>query len=451
MVDYNRKRVTIAGLGHFGGNVAAARWLTERGATVVVTDKADAAKLAEPLAALAGLPIRYRLGGHDEADFTSADLIVASPAVAPSNPYLAAARAAGVPITTEICLFVRECPATVVGVTGTKGKSTTASMLAAMLVGTRTVWLGGNIGKSLLLDLPNIKPADVVVLELSSFMLEYLGAMQWSPAVALVTMLAPDHLDWHGSYEAYVAAKMNLLRFQKPGDVTLFNAESAELTRQVKALVGPAVPAEAPSAGTAGPASRTLGYTLDSAPPFALGVPGRHNQLNAQGAFAAARLMGVTWDAAQVALARFEALPHRLALVHEADGVRWYDDSIATVPEAAVAALQAFPPGTVVQIVGGSDKGLDIAPMVQPLAETAKAALCIGQTGQAVAAALRSAGATCVCECGTLEQAVAAARDIARPGDVVLLSTGFASYGQFDNFQQRGDRFAALARQPAKE
>ncbi|HEX8911541.1 MAG TPA: UDP-N-acetylmuramoyl-L-alanine--D-glutamate ligase [Humisphaera sp.] len=474
--DFAGKRVTVAGLGHFGGGVAVARWLAAQGAKVLVTDKAPADKLADSVKQLDGLPITYRLGGHDAADFTSADVVVASPALPPTNPYLAAARAAGVPVTTEICLVVRRLNAPVVGVTGTKGKSTTSAMIAAMLRKRHTVHFGGNIGRSLLDVLPDIKPDHVVVLELSSFMLDYLGRIGWSPGVAVVTLLAPDHLDWHGTFDAYAAAKMNLLRHQRPGDLAVINGECSVLAKWLDRerlhgtpasertredpdsghywsdSKGAAQPESGSSRRTAQtPASaripdRVVHYRADTFPPFSLVVPGRHNQLNAQGAFAAAGAFGVTWAEAQDALRDFKGLDHRLQLVHESAGVRWFNDSIATVPEAAVAALEAFDVGRVIQIVGGSSKNLDHAPLVRALAARAKAVLTIGTTGPAVAADLRAAGAVDVRDCGTLAAAVAAAKEIARHSDVVLLSTGFASYDQFRDFQDRGDQFAALAR-----
>lgn len=424
------KRVTIAGLGHFGGNIAAARWLAGQGAKLLITDRAPAEKLTDALARLEGVPTEFCLGGHQEKDFTSADLIVASPAIPPDNPYLQAARAAEVPITTEICLFVERCPTRkIVGVTGTKGKSTTSAMLGQILQRRFKTWFGGNIGKSLLPELPNITPQDVVVLELSSFMLHYLGELRWSPHVAVVTLLAADHLDWHRGFDAYAEAKQNILRWQKPGDVAVLNGECEALQRW-----------QSP----AGVERRF--YRVDSERPFELKIPGRHNQLNAQGAYAAAAVMGVSWEETQAALNDFTGLPHRLQLVHEAKGVRWFNDSIATIPEAAATALAAFEPGTVIQIVGGSDKGLDPTPMVQAVARQAKAALCIGTTGPAIAAALQAAGARQVQECGDLATAVATAKRLAREGDVVLLSTGFASYDQFVNFEDRGDQFRDVAK-----
>ncbi|QOV87474.1 UDP-N-acetylmuramoyl-L-alanine--D-glutamate ligase [Humisphaera borealis] len=427
--DLSGKRVTIAGLGHFGGNIAAAKWLVEQGAEVLVTDRAPADKLADSLAQLAGLPITFKLGGHDLADFNQVDLVVASPAIPPSNEYLKAARLMGVPVTTEICLFLERCPAPVVGVTGTKGKSTTSAMLGEILKRGRTTWFGGNIGKSLLPELPNIQRDHVVVLELSSFMLHYTGENLWSPHVAVVTLLAPDHLDWHGNFDAYAEAKRNIVRFQHAGDIAVVNEESAALMAWFEER----------------PKGRVVRYGVEGRRPFELLIPGRHNQLNAQGAFAAAAALGVSWDDAAAALGRYKGLPHRLQLVHEAGGVRWFNDSIATIPEAAVAATSAFDPGRVIQIVGGSDKGLDITPMVDVLARRTKAVLCIGTTGPSVAAQLRKAGARDVRECGDLTSAVGAAKEIAVAGDVVLLSTGFASYDQFTNFEDRGEQFARLA------
>jgi len=179
---------------------------------------------------------------------------------------------------------------------------------------------------------------------------------------------------------------------------------------------------------------------------FKLRVPGRHNSLNALGAFAAAKILGVTWDEAQEAMSAFGGLPHRLELVHQADGVRWYNDSIATIPEAAVAALAAFPNNRVIQIIGGKDKHLPAEGMCSALAERAKAVLCIGATGLMLCEMLDRKGGADVHHCGDLATAVSIARRIASEGDVVLLSPGYPSYDQFVNFEERGDAFAALAR-----
>jgi UDP-N-acetylmuramoylalanine--D-glutamate ligase len=424
--------VTVAGLGHFGGGIAVARWLVGQGAKVLVTDQASAADMGDSVRQLDGLPVEFRLGEHREEDFTRADLVVASPAIPLNSQYLLAAKNAGVPVTTEIRLFVERCVAPIVGVTGTKGKSTTTALLGRMLSAKYRTWTGGNIGGSLLANLPEIEPSHVVVLELSSYMLEHFKAMSWSPHVALVTMVATDHLAWHGSVEAYHDAKRNIVRFQRPDDIAVLNASDPGA-----------------SAFAAGIASRVVKYPLIDSKKFALTLPGAHNQLNAQGAFAAAHVLGVTWEQAQAAIADFPGLPHRLQLVHEADGVRYYNDSIATIPEAAIAALESFAPKRVLQIVGGYDSGAPLGPMCNALTERAKAVFCIGAIGPQIAAMLSesaSQSAAEVYDCGDLATAVKLARQKATAGDIVLLSTGCKSYDQFTNFEHRGDRFIALAR-----
>lgn len=434
MQELANKRVTVAGLGRFGGQIAAARWLVLQGAQVIVTDQAPAEKLASSIDQLAGLPIEFHLGGHQIEDFTGVDLVVASPALSPGNQYLRSAIDAGVPITTEIRLFIERCPATILGITGSKGKSTTTALLGEMLKTRFTTWVGGNIGRPLLNELHQIDKTHLVVLELSSFMLEYLAPMRWSPHVSVVTMLANDHLDWHGSARAYTEAKKNIIRFQRPDDFTVLNADDAASVAWSKATAG-----------------RVIYFTTENREPFEMIIPGRHNQSNAQAAFAAASLVGITQADAQRAVREFAGLPHRLQLVHEADGVRYFNDSIATIPEAAIAALEAFPAKRVIQIVGGKDKGLPLTAMCNALVERSKAALCIGATGPQIADHMAKSpthqSAANVYECGDLPTAMKIARQIAAPGDVVLLSTGCASYDQFVNFEERGELFTSLAKE----
>jgi UDP-N-acetylmuramoylalanine--D-glutamate ligase len=422
---FDNLRVTVAGLGRFGGGIAVSRWLAGRGARVLVTDRDPPEKLQSSVDQLAGLPIEFVLGRHREQDFCSCDLLVVSPAIPPTNPFVAIAREAGVPLTTEIALFAERCRGHTIGVTGTKGKSTTATLIHRMISARRRALLGGNIGVSLLDQLDQILPDDVVVLELSSFMLHWLGEAKWSPDVAVLTMIGTDHLDWHGDVASYHRAKANIVRFQRPHGRVVVDSQHAHSMAiasagTTKATIVPANPRR-----------------LD------LKLPGEHNQRNAQLARAAATGLGVDFDTAQAAVVDFAGLSHRLEVVHDAAGVKWVNDSIATIPEAAVAANRSFDVGRVIQIVGGYDKGLDLAPMTNVLSERCKAVLTIGTLGPTLAATI---GARAI-HAQTLAAAVRHARSIAAPGDVVLLSTGCASYDQFANFQDRGDTFARLARQ----
>ena len=433
MPEFAGKRVTVCGLGRFGGGIGVTRWLVAEGASVLVTDKAQPDALKDACARLADLSVEYRLGEHRTEDFVNTDLVVASPAVPPQSEFLQAARLAGVPVTTEIRLFIERCRARILGVTGTKGKSTTTAMLGRMLSKKYATHVGGNIGGSLLFDVPKIQADHLVVLELSSFMLEYLAPTQWSPHVALVTMIVADHLDRHDGLAGYIDAKKTIVRFQGADDYAILNeqcprtADFALATRAHVVLFGTA--------------NRRR---------FRLLLPGEHNQVNAQAAFAAAAVKDITWEQAQSAVVDFRGLPHRLEQVHEDRGVRYFNDSIATIPEAAIAALESFAPKTVIQIVGGSDKGLPFGAMASALGERAKAVLCIGATGPTIAdllgQAARIGSAPTHC-CGDLATAMKLARQLAQSGDVVLLSTGCASYDQFRNFEHRGEEFARLARE----
>ncbi len=424
------KRVTVMGLGLFGGGVAVTKFLVSQGARVLVTDQASPEKLAQSVKQLDGLEVQWRLGGHDQADFTSVDLVVANPAVKPGDAYLAAARSAGVPITTEIGLFAERCRSKrVVGLTGTKGKSTTTAMLGRMLeTGLKDgrTFVGGNIGKSLLAELDNITERDAVVLELSSFMLHWLGQTGFRPHIGVMGVILSDHLDWHGSQEEYERAKGELLAHQQAGDFAVVSRAGlgAERYSQVPARTG----------------ATLVWYRAEDYKPFSLKLPGEHNQHNAQGAWEAAQLLGVSRDDAEATLAEFSGLPHRLELVGEVAGVQYYNDSIATIAQAAAVALGSFEPGRVIQIVGGFDKGLDLMPMVVALRERAKTVLTIGQMGPWLAEQIGEKAYFVE----TLERAVAEAAAVGKPGDVVLLSPGCASYGQFANFQERGQRFGGL-------
>ena len=446
------KIVLVMGLGRFGGGSDVARFMASEGARVIVTDAAPAGKLADSvkeLEAVAG--VEFHLGGHLEADFRQADLIVVNPAVPDTSPLLAVARQYDRPITTAMNLFLQWCPAKLVGITGANGKSTTAALAAHLLlagvgsphVSYPKVWLSGNIGNAPLLGLlDRIGPRDLVVLEMSSFQTEKLSQIRRSPKVAVLTNLTPNHLDRHGTFEAYCAAKENLFAFQPldPEDpaLSLFWADDP-VGRQWLGKYS----------GQRGRICRT--FSPEDVPESirrAFGLPGLANLCNLAAAMAVAGHFGVRPRQIEEALPDFKSLPHRLERVGEVRGVRYYNDSIATTPESAIVALTAFDEPKVI-IAGGSDKGVCYDAFARTVAQRAKVAVLIGKTAQVIGQAIQACpdNKAEIVFARTFAEAVQVASQRACPGDVVLLSPACASYDMFDNFQQRGLEFARLVRE----
>lgn len=442
--ELDGKHVVVMGLGRFGGGIAVSRWLVEAGASVIVTDQADAGKLADSVAQLADLPVTFHLGGHDEADLDGCDLLVVSPAVPKERSgFVQAAIARQIPISSEMNLFVERCPARrVIGVTGSAGKSTTTAMIGAVLEQAvkqgeiAGAWTGGNIGRSLLSDLPRMNPDHVVTLELSSFQLEDLGRLRWSPSRAVIMNITPNHLDRHGTMAAYIDAKMNLVRFQGEG-ARVFVPEGQEGVAAVEAACA---------------AGRIERFAFDEAFADTLRIPGEHNRINAAAAIAVARSLGISDACIRKGLSGFTGLPHRLEFVAEHGGVRYYNDSKSTTPESTLVALDAFD-GPVVMLIGGTDKQMSFTEMAHRLACKTRAVVCYGATGgklfELVARSGGEARRAKVALADSFEDAVNRARDLAQPGDVVVLSPACSSYDMFTNYEQRGERFCELVRSMA--
>jgi UDP-N-acetylmuramoylalanine--D-glutamate ligase len=448
------QRVLVMGLGLLGGGVGAARYAVEQGAAeVVVTDLRSPDVLAPSIARLDGLPIRYVLGGHDTADFERADVVVRNPNVRRDSPYLAAAQAAGKRVEMEIAWFFRACRGKIAGVTGTRGKSTTTTLLHHILAaaGLRPL-LGGNLGNiETLALLPDITPERWVVLELGNWMLEGLHTIRRSPRMAIFTNLLPDHLNAYDSMDDYGEAKTSIFRYQGADDVAIFNADNDYTRRYAAEAHSEAVWLYSSERGVA--------YRRDAPEdeqPFAyaadIRLRGAHNGGNVQAATLAAELIGVAPKTIHAAVASFGGVSHRLEVVRVLDGVTYVNDSASTAPVAGVAALRSFTE-PVVLIAGGNSKLLDMREFAAEAAARAKRVIVLkgdvsADFAEAVRAMARELGGRDPVSgpFDAFAQAIAAARSAAEPGDVVLLSPGFTSFGMFLNEFDRGDQFRALVR-----
>lgn len=467
------RRVTVMGLGSFGGGSAVVRFLCRYGAAVRVSEQKSHQELSQTISELDELSgIDWRTGGHEWSHFEDADLVVVNPAVRPDHPLLIRLVRDQRPLTTEMNLFWQLNPGKVIAVTGSNGKSTTTALIHTLLEADgKRAWLGGNIGRSLLPMVDRIQPDDWVVLELSSFQLERLSWLCARPDIAVVTNFSANHLDWHGSLEAYATAKQAILRWQLEEDRAVLNGNDSTVThwpgraRRLLFLAAGSTPngfrvtAEGiPAADVSDGDSVWLeGDSIRGCvdgDPFRVSLAswrlrGQHNRDNALAAVAAARLAGADEQAIEQGLSGFVPLPHRLQPVGEVQRRQFVNDSIATTPEAAIAALQAFDE-PVVLLAGGYDKQVDLEPLVHTIGRRVRAVAFLGSTGPDMARQLsRQPASPPHCVASSLPDAVRWAMDHSRPGDVVLLSPGCASYDWFQSFEDRGRQFAALASQLA--
>jgi len=450
------------GLGLHGGGLASARFFAGCGAHVTVTDLRSEEVLAPTLARLSGLDIRFVLSRHDEEDFRKADIVIKNPAVKRSSPYLAHARR----VETDLSIFFRECSNPVIGVTGTKGKSTSASAVSHILKmrypGTR---LGGNITVSPLEFIDELTPDDPVVLEVSSFQLGDLAfvaeragsrnSFSFSPRIALVTNILPDHQDYYGSMESYVADKRVIFEHQKQDCFTVCNADDeygrqfARQTPGVPVLVStnPEIDADLPDGPRAwmegNKGYMRLGNTTEQILPEEVLLPGSHMRRNLLFAAVAARLYGLERATVEEGARTFRGIEHRLELVAEIEGVRYYNDSAATIPEAAVKAVSSFD-RPVHLIAGGTDKNIDFAPFGEIGFYAAFVYLLAGSATDKIRVHLDAAGVSYEGPFNSLSRCIDAAAARARSGEIVLLSPGCASFGMFNNEFDRGLQYKQL-------
>jgi UDP-N-acetylmuramoylalanine--D-glutamate ligase len=446
-LELRGKRVLVIGLARTG--MATALFCATRGARVTATDLRGEAEIPGA-AKLRAAGVQLHLGSHDAAVLDQQELVIPSPGVAADAPLLAAARRAQIPIWSEIELasrFLHE-GTSLIGITGSNGKTTTTSLIAHILEsnGLHTL-LAGNIGTPLIGVVDRTTDDTRVVAELSSFQLEWIASFR--PRIALLLNLTPDHLDRHGSLEAYTRAKARIFENQQPADAAILNADDP-----AAAALAPSPPQvywfsrrQPVEQGTyvrgneivfRSPAMHTdeLVLRLTDIP-----LPGAHNLENVLAAATAARLAGVAAQDIPAAVRTFHGVEHRLEFVAEISGVRYYNDSKATNVDATQKALEAFP-GRILIILGGKDKGSDYTTLRTALQEKALLAILIGAAAEKIAGQI--SGSVPVEQAGTLGRAVEIARNAARPGDTVLLAPACASFDQFENYEQRGRIFKQL-------
>jgi UDP-N-acetylmuramoylalanine--D-glutamate ligase len=444
--------ILVIGLAETG--VAVARRLRAEGSEVVVVEDTPASteRYRERAAVVRGLAVEL-IEAPDDATISrlasAAELVVPSPLVRASHPAIVAARAAGVPVRSEIDLAAERAVMPIVAVTGTNGKTTVTSLCAAMLDASGVPAVAaGNIGRPLI-DAVGDEVA-VVVAEVSSFQLAF--AETFRPAVGVLLAITPDHLDWHGSFEEYAAAKARLTEHQRADDAFVFDADDVR-AREIASssharAIGVSLDPDATNCYRVLDNALVFPDGTELAPLASMRRALLHDRTNALAAAAAALEVGATPDGARDALASYATMPHRVALVGEAIGVRWYDDSKATNPDATLRALASF--DSVVLLAGGRNKGLDLS-VLRTAAPRLRAVVAFGEAAPEVEAAFHGLAVPTVVRASSMHDAVGAARRFAQTGDVVLLSPACASFDAYENYGQRGDAFAAEVKAQALE
>jgi UDP-N-acetylmuramoylalanine--D-glutamate ligase len=439
------RRVSVVGLARSG--TAACRLLAACGARIIATDAKPVSALSADARALEALGVRLLTGGHPREAFAEAELIVVSPGVSLEGAALVE-RPPLTPVIGELELGWRATDAETIAITGTNGKTTTTALLGALLrQQARAVLVAGNIGTPLAAHVLDFPADGIIVAEVSSFQLATIEAFR--PRVAAVLNVTPDHLDRHGTFEAYLAAKARIFENQTPLDCAVLNWDDP-VTRGL----APRTPAQVIWWSRREPLAHGVfvrdgwivaklnGHVEAICPLAEIPLRGQHNVENVLAATACALWTGMAPDAIRHGIGLFRGVPHRIEFVRDVGGVAFYNDSKGTNVESTIKALESFTE-RIVLIAGGKGKGQDFGPLAGAARDRVSQAVLIGEDGERVGEALRAAGIPTVAG-ATLEAAVRLARGLAAPGDVVLLSPACASFDMFDNFEHRGDVFRAL-------
>lgn len=438
---FKNKKVLIMGLGLHGGGAGDAKFFAKQGAEVLVTDLKTGQQLDDSLKKLAGLKIKYSLGGHKEADFLWPDLIIKNPDVPGSSPYLEIARKNNVAIETGLTIFFKTSKAFIIGITGTKGKSTTASLIyhflkslpAGRQENKKRVFLAGNIGISPLELLGKVKKGDKVVLELSSFGLEDL---EQSPDIAVITNIMEDHLNRYGSMAEYIDAKKIIFKHQNKNNFLVLNKED---------------PASAGFAKEALP--KVYFFSAKEKPSWLdlhnFNLFGKHNLSNLMAAIKVAELLKVPAKNIEKSLKTFKGVPGRQEFIREVGGVKYFNDTTATMPEAVITAVEAFserfPNSKMTFICGGQNKGLNYSKLSKTIKERVDNLVMLpGSAYDKITEGLT--GYKNIYNVASMDEAVKKAASIAEKGSVIVLSPGAASFNLFKNEFDRGDQFVKIVK-----
>lgn len=452
MLDLENKTVVVLGAARQG--LALAKYTAHHGAKVIITDQKQQDQLGTAMAQMESISPEWVCGGHPLSLLDRADMICVTGGADLEIPFLKAASERGIPIWNDAAIFLHEVKNPIIAITGSSGKTTTTTLVGRMAEAAakpgQKVWVGGNIGFALMNFIDDIEPDDLVVLELSSFQLEL---VRNSPHVAAILNITPNHLDRHGTMENYTAAKVNIMLYQNPEDTAVLFRENDLSWAQREKCRGGLV-----SFGFEEPSEdeRTAVYLKDSEIVIRDGgkvIPvmntdrillrGRHNVCNVMAACAISYAAGFPVEAMRAGVEGFRGVQHRLQWVRNYHGADWYNDSIATAPERTMAALHSYQEPLVV-LLGGRDKKLPWGELAAELQKRAHCVVLFGEAAGLIEEALKAAQTPDgpeVVRCEDLKDAVRAAAQKCRPGDVVLLSPGGTSYDAFVNFEERGDRF----------
>ena len=449
MMEFNGKKVLVLGAAISG--ISVARILAGRGASVTLSDAKDAAQLKHDVSGLAAAGARLALGHHDDTLLDGVDILVISPGVSIYIPLVVAAERRGITVMSEIEVAYRLCPAPIVAITGTNGKTTTTTLTGEIIKAAgREVVVGGNIGQALSAEVQGVSAAGVVVAEVSSFQLE--GVIAFKPHIAAILNLTPDHIDRHRDLGTYQAMKERIFANQTKDDYLILNYDDPVVRDMARRASSQVVyfsrRNELPSGVFVQDGLIKMAWldeTFTICPLSTLKIPGAHNVENALAACACAYFAGARPRDMAAVLGTFTGVEHRIEPVATIGGVTYYNDSKATNPESSIKALEAFP-GHIILIAGGRDKNTDLSEFMTLARDKVDHLLLLGEAADRFAAAAADHGVKAVHRVHDMAAAVALARSLARPPQIVLLSPACASYDMYNNYEERGRNFKDLVR-----